>query len=261
MRTYPYGLRVTSSNLDPTISWRHGVQIVALNWQSCDKGIMLNEGMFAATGGWVLKPESYRTHSHQPGPETALQPSSFHPRGKSLDLDIEVFAAQDLPLPAETSVKSFRPYLKCILHADTISNDPHPDTRNKEVTSWLGRRLGGSAKAQEKKKAEDKFKARTRAQHGPSPDFSRELLQFRNISIGEEELSFVRFKVQHDINMRSDPLAAWACIRLDRLREGPRLLRLFDARGNESPGMVFVKITKSIRDVGLERGMEALVVE
>lgn len=57
MRTYPWGLRIGSSNLDPSLFWRKGIQIVALNWQRWDEGMMLNEGMFAGTGGWVLKPE------------------------------------------------------------------------------------------------------------------------------------------------------------------------------------------------------------
>jgi hypothetical protein len=57
MRTYPSGLRVNSSNLDPTVFWRKGIQIVALNWQNWDEGMMLNEAMFAGTSGYVLKPE------------------------------------------------------------------------------------------------------------------------------------------------------------------------------------------------------------
>lgn len=57
MRTYPWGLRIGSSNLDPSVFWRKGIQIVALNWQRWDEGMMLNEGMFAGTGGYVLKPQ------------------------------------------------------------------------------------------------------------------------------------------------------------------------------------------------------------
>jgi hypothetical protein len=56
MRAYPSGLRIGSSNLDPAVFWRKGIQIVALNWQNWDEGMMLNEGMFAGTGGYVLKP-------------------------------------------------------------------------------------------------------------------------------------------------------------------------------------------------------------
>lgn len=36
MRAYPSGTRVSSSNLDPAVFWRKGVQMVALNWQKFD---------------------------------------------------------------------------------------------------------------------------------------------------------------------------------------------------------------------------------
>ena len=36
MRAYPSGARLSSSNLDPTVFWRKGVQMVALNWQRFD---------------------------------------------------------------------------------------------------------------------------------------------------------------------------------------------------------------------------------
>jgi hypothetical protein len=62
MRAYPKGLRLTSSNLNPAVFWRAGVQIVALNWQRWDAGMMQNEAMFAGTPGWVLKPEGYRSN-------------------------------------------------------------------------------------------------------------------------------------------------------------------------------------------------------
>ncbi|KAI0477886.1 PLC-like phosphodiesterase [Xylariaceae sp. FL0804] len=60
MRTYPSGMRIGSSNLDPPMFWRKGIQIVALNWQKWDEGMMINEGMFAGTGGYVLKPPGFR---------------------------------------------------------------------------------------------------------------------------------------------------------------------------------------------------------
>lgn len=44
MRAYPSGLRIGSSNLEPARFWRKGVQLVALNWQNCDEGMMLNHG-------------------------------------------------------------------------------------------------------------------------------------------------------------------------------------------------------------------------
>jgi phosphatidylinositol phospholipase C delta len=61
LRAYPSGLRIGSSNLNPAPFWGAGAQIVALNWQQTDEGMMLNEGMFAGTGGYVLKPPGETT--------------------------------------------------------------------------------------------------------------------------------------------------------------------------------------------------------
>lgn len=57
MRAYPGGMRINSSNLNPAPFWGSGTQVVALNWQQTDEGMMLNNGMFAGTGGYVLKPD------------------------------------------------------------------------------------------------------------------------------------------------------------------------------------------------------------
>ena len=63
MRTYPAGTRVMSSNFDPIPRWNKGIQVVALNWQGWDEAMMLNEGMFAGTGGWMLKPQGAYSYS------------------------------------------------------------------------------------------------------------------------------------------------------------------------------------------------------
>lgn len=45
----------------------------------------------------------------------------------------------------------------------------------------------------------------------------------------------------------ADPVAAWACVRLDRLRRGYRLVDLTDCKGNASGGKLFVRIDKAAR--------------
>ena len=56
-RVYPFGLRFGSSNQEPSIFWRTGAQLVALNWQKFDLGMQQNEALFRGSGGMVLKPE------------------------------------------------------------------------------------------------------------------------------------------------------------------------------------------------------------
>ncbi|KAM3913514.1 1-phosphatidylinositol 4,5-bisphosphate phosphodiesterase epsilon-1 isoform 2-T2 [Leptodactylus fuscus] len=58
LRTYPAATRIDSSNPHPLIFWLHGIQLVALNYQTDDLPLQLNTAMFEANGGcgYVLKP-------------------------------------------------------------------------------------------------------------------------------------------------------------------------------------------------------------
>lgn len=52
-----------------------------------------------------------------------------------------------------------------------------------------------------------------------------------------------RLKIHHEESFRSDKLVAWACIRLDRLRTGYRLVGLRDAStGAQTTGSVLVNL-------------------
>ncbi|KFX94345.1 hypothetical protein V490_04393, partial [Pseudogymnoascus sp. VKM F-3557] len=60
-----------------------------------------------------------------------------------------------------------------------------------------------------------------------------------------EELSFVRFRIEDD--GFTDTLAAWACVRLDRLQNGYRFLKLRDAKGAATDGLLFIGVEKAER--------------
>ncbi|KAK7932730.1 phospholipase c [Apiospora marii] len=237
MRTYPSGMRIGSSNIDPPVFWRKGIQIVALNWQKWDEGMMLNEGMFAGTGGYVLKPEGYRgqkpvaTTDDAP-PVTATGEVVTEPLGtgdtrmlhQTLDLKITVLAAQDLPMPKEGDNPSgFNPYLKMELHTE-----PHYSELMKQ------REHAGKAK-------EGEYKAKTKSKKGIHPDFKGDVLEFKQVNGVNPELAFLRFVVKDD-EFGHDDLAAWTCIRLDRLRRGYRFIKLMDKNGMASKGAILVKI-------------------
>jgi phosphatidylinositol phospholipase C delta len=59
-RTYPAGTRVNSSNYNPSVAWSVGCQLVALNFQTCDAPLVLNDGKFRQNlgRGYILKPPS-----------------------------------------------------------------------------------------------------------------------------------------------------------------------------------------------------------
>lgn len=157
MRAYPGGFRIDSSNVDPSEFWRKGVQMVALNWQNLDEGMMLNEGMFAGEHGWVLKPSGFRSDVSEPV------------EYKSLDLKITVLAGQHIPVPADQTEKNFHPYIKCELHVEK-------DQEGSEPLS-----------------SEDR-KRRTGCRKGDHPDFGEGgcVLRFPTVRKMVEELSFVR---------------------------------------------------------------------
>ena len=164
MRAYPAGFRIDSSNLDPSVFWRKGVQMVALNWQNLDEGVMLNEGMFAGEHGWVLKPPGYRSDPKEP-----IQ-------YKTLDLKITVFAGQHIPLPPHQTEKGFHPYIRCELHVEK------QEERTGEPIEGGGRAKGGE------------HKRKTPWGKGDHPDFGREgsLMDFSGIGKVVDELTFVR---------------------------------------------------------------------
>lgn len=163
MRIYPFGLRFNSSNLDPSFFWRRGAQIVALNWQNLDKGMMLNRGMFAGEQGWVRKPLGYRN-------------SDDLPVRRNLELSIEIIAAQGLPLPpGDTSAKGFHPYVIAHLHVE------QPDDENETPQD---------DDSTDSKKSS--FKRTTKSASGTDPDFGGQRLHYPTVFGIVEELSFVR---------------------------------------------------------------------
>jgi phosphatidylinositol phospholipase C delta len=194
MRAYPAGFRIDSSNLDPSGFWRKGVQMVALNWQNCDMGMMLNEGMFADENGWVLKPPGYRSDPNEP-----IQ-------YKALDLKITVYAGQHIPIPANQTERGFHPYIKCDLHVQK-PEIPRKEEGNKD-----------EAKKKEPVDPTD-YKQKTPYRKGDHPDFGEEghVLTFRTVEKLVEELSFIRYVPilafsPARINLVCHPISQAACI-------------------------------------------------
>ncbi|KAF5899519.1 1-phosphatidylinositol 4,5-bisphosphate phosphodiesterase epsilon-1 isoform X2, partial [Clarias magur] len=58
LRTYPAATRIDSANPNPLCFWQHGIQLVALNYQTDDLPLQLNAALFEVNGhcGFVLKP-------------------------------------------------------------------------------------------------------------------------------------------------------------------------------------------------------------
>ncbi|KAH8197474.1 hypothetical protein TruAng_008369 [Truncatella angustata] len=170
MRAFPKGMRYDSSNMDPSLFWRKGVQMVAMNWQSWDEGMMLNEGMFAGEQGWVLKPSGYLSDDNS----TSFADIPNH----TLNLRIAVLAGQHIPLPLEGAssetgnTRSFRPFVKCELHIEKQEDRPGVEGLTRVV----------------------KRKQETTPGKSDHPDFgtSKNMFEFLNVPNVVDQLSFVR---------------------------------------------------------------------
>ena len=171
MRAFPAGRRIDSSNPDPSLFWRKGVQMVAMNWQSLDEGMMLNEGMFADEMGYVLKPPGYQSSDKDSETQHEAAP------GNTLDLTITVFAGHHIPLEAadkegsSRGASELRPLVKAELHVEK-AEDNRKDGQMQGCT----------------------YKQKTNTGKTSHPHFgpSGKDLRFHNIPKVVQELSFVR---------------------------------------------------------------------
>ncbi len=145
-------------------------------------------------------------------------------------MTIQILAAQSIPLHKECKGSSagFHPYVKVELHVEEPSE-----------------RVGSDLPADGKEK-EGEYKAKTKTYKGCDPDFKDEVLKFEQIPGVVPELSFVRFIVRDNIEFGRDIVTAWACVRLDRLRQGYRFVHLLDANGMETEAVLLVKVTKEL---------------
>ncbi|MED6241059.1 1-phosphatidylinositol 4,5-bisphosphate phosphodiesterase gamma-1 [Ataeniobius toweri] len=92
-RIYPRGQRLDSSNYDPLPMWLCGSQLVALNFQTADKPMQMNQALFMLNGrsGYVLQPPIMRDDSFDPFDKNTL-------RGiEQVSMRIEVLGARHLP--------------------------------------------------------------------------------------------------------------------------------------------------------------------
>uniref|UniRef100_A0A8D3CGS7 1-phosphatidylinositol 4,5-bisphosphate phosphodiesterase gamma n=1 Tax=Scophthalmus maximus TaxID=52904 RepID=A0A8D3CGS7_SCOMX len=92
-RIYPKGQRLDSSNYDPLTMWLCGSQLVALNFQTADKPMQMNQALFMLNGksGYVLQPPIMRDDNFDPFDRHTL-------RGlDQVTVEIEVLGARHLP--------------------------------------------------------------------------------------------------------------------------------------------------------------------
>lgn len=91
-RVYPKGQRIDSSNYNPINLWNVGSQMVALNYQTGDKPMQINQAKFRENGqcGYILKPACMEQENFDPFDKNTLNGVN------SLKVTIQVIAARHL---------------------------------------------------------------------------------------------------------------------------------------------------------------------
>jgi phosphatidylinositol phospholipase C, delta len=106
-RTYPAGSRVDSSNYNPMLAWSTGCQLVALNFQTPDPPLKINDGRFRENGncGYVLKPAAIMMRDDFSHP---LVPTK---------LSVRILSGSCLPKPkGQKAGDCIDPYVKVTVH-------------------------------------------------------------------------------------------------------------------------------------------------
>lgn len=233
MRVYPDWKRVSSGNFDPLKYWRRGVQMVALNWQTYDLGMQMNDAMFASgtdQSGYVLKPSELREIKMITTVPEEAGINHVKRERKNVTFSIDVISAQQLMRPKGlASNRSLDPYIEVEVY--------HADDKSKENKGVVGE--GGLDASSKNGLSGLGTPHRRRTQivpaNGFNPIFNKEF-KFA-LTTKYPELVFVRWTVRcsSDGNSYSDrglPLATYTA-KLNSLKKGFRTLPLYDANGDQ----------------------------
>ena len=208
MRVYPKGTRISSKNLNPVPFWGVGAQVCALNWQTFDHSLQLNEALFSGSDGYVLKPPGLRMGGDG---NTSL--------GKHR-LKLHIAGATDLPLPKGREADEIRPYVTCTLILPTdLDNEPP----KKKTAAYKQHKLGIVHKGE---------------QPIPTDPLWRETLEWE---FDHDHLAFVRILIKSDDRFARNPLFAVAAVRLVYAASGWRFIRLLDLKGRETHSTLLVR--------------------
>ena len=245
MRVYPSGKRIDSSNFNPLASWRRGVQMAALNWQTYDVHQQVNEAMFASGPdrlGYVLKPEELRPAKHLPIADT--MPETADRREKKdkrlVKFAVEIISAQRLPRPrGQSTVGGMNPYVEFEMYSaddkarGNATGQGGTDASARDGSSGIGSPLRKRTKVIEG--------------NGFDPIYNQSITM--SVETKFPSLIFVRWTVWHSPQASgaasNNVLLATYTAKLSSLQQGYRHLPLFNPQGEQyRDAKLFVKIHK-----------------
>ncbi|KAL8919283.1 MAG: hypothetical protein Q9208_006848 [Pyrenodesmia sp. 3 TL-2023] len=244
MRVYPSQFRLGSSNPDPLLFWRRGVQMVALNWQTYSLPMQLNQAMFASGSdrmGYVLKPRELRRAI----PEHTWESKDCgngNIQKEIVRFSVDVISGQQLPRPRNLAVDAaLNPYVEI----EMIS----AEDKGKDVAYGEGGQNASARNGMSGIGFPHRRRTHVIPSHGFSPIFNDGFkLQ---VHTKHPDLVFVRWTVWSSQDGRNpnsngscNPLATFTA-KLSSLQQGYRHLPLYDHNGNQFLfATLFCKITK-----------------
>ena len=209
MRVYPKGTRISSYNLNPVPFWGVGAQICALNWQTFDASMQLNEALFSGTDGYVLKPAALRANG-----------TGNTNTGMNKMLRLKVAGATDLPIPEGREKDDIRPYVTCTLvHPNDLKDEPP----KRKTAAYKQHKLGIIHRG---------------ANPPPRNPIFDETLEW---DYEDNELTFLRILIKSDDKFARNPVFAVAAVRLLYVVEGWSFIRMLDLKGRETHCTLLVK--------------------
>jgi phosphatidylinositol phospholipase C delta len=243
MRVYPSGFRIDSSNFDPNKFWRRGVQMVALNWQTYDLSVQMNNAMFEAgmdRTGYVLKPDELRQYRPTPDPAFVAARAQTKKEKKLVKFCVDLISGQQLPrakglLPDQ----SIAPYIEFeVFCADDKVKGAATGEGGQNASARHGMSGIGSPHRRRTKIVKT---------NGYNPVFNDKITV--SLETKFPSLIFVRFTVWNSADGRSygDKNGALATFtaKLDSLQQGYRHIPLRDNNGEEFLfSTLFCKIRK-----------------
>ncbi|KUM58896.1 hypothetical protein ACN42_g8245 [Penicillium freii] len=237
-RVYPSGFRLRSSNFDPNKFWRRGVQMAALNWQTYDIGMQMNQAMFAAgtdRTGYILKPESLRLPAADDGKQKRKM------ERKLVRFSVDVVSAQQLPRPRTIGQDdNINPYVEIEMFS--------ADDRGQSFVLGEGGMDASARNGMSGIGYPHRRRTKIEQSNGYSPVFNDKFKL--SLETKYPDLVFVRWTVWSSMDGRSAgnnnsvQLATFTA-KLTSLSQGYRYLPLYDASGDQYLfSTLFCKISK-----------------
>lgn len=209
MRVYPKGTRISSHNLNPVPYWGAGAQICALNWQTFDASLQLNEALFAGSDGYVLKPDALRLGGNGQLRQTRRK------------LRLHIAGATDIPLPKDRKESDeIRPYVTASLVQPQHIEEDHP---KRKTGGYKQHKLGLVHKGE---------------QPSVTDPIWNETLEWE---YNHNELSLLRILIKSDDKFAANPVLVVAAVRLMYVRDDWCFIRMLDLGAKETHCSLLVR--------------------